>query len=113
METTLKPIDQLGYLFLDNRAHEKSKNAEIVEEAKKIHDDFFKYEKEFIRACETERERMVICSMLDESEEKGLTQGIVIEKLRNTQNMIEAFYGKHNLTWLEELENEKLDLYND
>ena len=73
-------------------------------------DDILQDEKEFIRACETERERMVICSMLDESEEKGLTQGIVIEKLRNTQNMIEAFYGKHNLTWLEELENEKLDL---
>ena len=38
METTLKPIDQLGYLFLHNRTHEKSKKAEIVEEAKKIHD---------------------------------------------------------------------------
>ena len=46
-------------------------------------DDILQDEKEFIRACETERERMVICSMLDESEEKGLTQGIVIEKLRN------------------------------
>ena len=109
METTLKPIDQLGYLFLHNRAHEKSKNAEIVEEAKKIHDDFLKDEKEFIHACEIERERMVIRSMLEESEEKGLSQGIVIEKLSNAQNMIEAFYGKHNLTWLEELENEKLD----
>ena len=109
METTLNPIDQLGYLFLHNRAHEKSKKAEIVEEAKKIHDDFLKDEKEFIHACEIERERMVIRSMLEESEEKGLTQGIAIEKLRNAQNIIEAFYGKHNLTWLEELENEKLD----
>ena len=110
METTLKPIDQLGYLFLHNRAHEKSKKAEIVEEAKKIHDDFLKDEKEFIHACEIERVRMVIRSMLEESEEKGLTQGIAIKKLRNAQNIIEAFYGKHNLTWLEELENEKLDL---
>ena len=110
METTLNPIDQLGYLFLHNRAHEKSKKAEIVEEAKKIHDDFLKDEKEFIHACEIERERMVIRSMLEESEEKGLTQGIAIKKLRNAQNIIEAFYGKHNLTWLEELENEKLDL---
>ena len=76
-------------------------------------DDILQDEKEFIRACETERERMVICSMLDESEEKGLTQGIVIEKLRNAQNIIEAFYGHHNLIWLEELQNKKLDLYND
>ena len=30
METTLNPIDQLGYLFLHNRAHEKSKKAEIL-----------------------------------------------------------------------------------
>ena len=97
METTLNPIDQLGYLFLHNRAHEKSKKAEIVEEAKKIHDDFLKDEKEFIHACEIERVRMVIRSMLEESEEKGLTQGIAIKKLRNAQNIIEAFYGKHNL----------------
>ena len=118
METTLKPIDQLGYLFLHNRAHEKSKKAEIVEEAKNIHDDFLKDEKEFIHACEIERERMVIRSMLEErglsqGKEIGREEGVAIEKLRNVQNIIEAFYGKHNLTWLEELENEKLDLYND
>ena len=115
METTLKPIDQLGYLFLHNRAHEKSKKAEIVEEAKKIHDDFLKDEKEFIHACEIERERMVIRSMLEErglsqGKEIGREEGVAIEKLRNVQNIIEAFYGKHNLTWLEELENEKLVL---
>ena len=114
METTLNPIDQLGYLFLHNRAHEKSKKAEIVEEAKKIHDDFLKDEKEFIHACEIERERMVIRSMLEErglsqGKEIGREEGVAIEKLRNVQNIIEAFYGKHNLTWLEELENEKLD----
>ena len=86
METTLKPIDQLGYLFLHNRAHEKSKKAEIVEEAKKIHDDFLKDEKEFIHACEIERERMMIRSMLEEQRlSQGLTQGrkegIVLDKI--------------------------------
>ena len=86
METTLNPIDQLGYLFLHNRAHEKSKKAEIVEEAKKIHDDFLKDEKEFIHACEIERERMMIRSMLEEQRlSQGLTQGrkegIVLDKI--------------------------------
>ena len=66
--------------------HEKSKKAEIVEEAEKIHDDFLKDEKEFIHACEIERERMMIRSMLEEQRlSQGLTQGrkegIVLDKI--------------------------------
>ena len=64
----------------------KSKKAEIVEEAEKIHDDFLKDEKEFIHACEIERERMMIRSMLEEQRlSQGLTQGrkegIVLDKI--------------------------------
>ena len=114
METTLKPIDQLGYLFLHNRAHEKSKKAEIVEEAKKIHDDFLKDEKEFIHACEIERERMVIRSMLEErglsqGKEIGREEGVAIEKLRNAKSVIESIYGKHDLSWLNVLKNDQIN----
>ena len=59
--------------------------------------------------------------MLEESEEKGLNQGLTlgreegivlgkeIQNLMNEKSVIESIYGKHDLSWLEVLKKEHIN----
>ena len=63
----------------------------------------------------------MIRSMLEESEGKGLNQGLTpgreegivlgkeIQNLMNEKSVIESIYGKHDLSWLEVLKKEHIN----
>lgn len=111
MEIGLNKINQLAYLFMNNKPHENSEMCEEVEEAVQIHNKYMRND-EIIKGYELERERMVIKTKTNIARKEGLKEGRDKGKkeecYNNVLQLVELIYGVQDNSWIDNCSYEQL-----
>lgn len=113
MNQPLEPLEQISYILLHDRKHEKSEATPLIDGIIEMHENYLRDEKEFIKAIEMERERLVYNTRLKVAEEKGKEEGIEVGlkqgKIESAKTIIQSIYTEENLDWIEGCQEEQLD----
>lgn len=107
MELPLQPMEQLGYLFLNNKVHENSEGDEIIKEVKDMHDKYMDSDAYF-EAYTYELEQALIEQKIESAELRGKRKTI-IKLLKKRINLL----SEETIEKINTANNEQLDKLSD
>lgn len=115
MEKPLNTLDQIAYLFYNDKPHLQSQTSKLVDEIVELHKAYIASD-EAIKAYELELERALIKSRERKAEERGekrgekrgMRKGKQEERLNNVKTMIQSVYHEDASDWLSQCQDEQL-----